>query len=436
MSDSRSKRLRSVECETMENWIKSKDKKKFTYFINGDYGVGKTYFTNKCLNKSSIEVLKLDNGITYDITSIKNEYERLIKKIELYSNIRDYEENNEKIEQESFLTFALLIDQNEYFSLFENKKLIRSLVLLNHENKKNKILIFIVCNDTNNLYSSIDLYSELLIINPFSLEHKRGIFGICSSIYDNLLCSTDNLHILKNKLKMKKIKMLKNYEINNENSTVYIDVKKSSQTKEKILKLLNTNFTSGIIKYLSSVNFNYKNIELYIQENFYNQMLTFDNYVKTKEKKDEFKDLILRINKVNKLTNFYKSMIDSTQNWALMKYIKITNTYLLFYYLIQMNLHIKLDIFNFNSVRLNNKLLVYKRNKKYHDILSYRCSNNENYHVLLIMFLLYKYTQYKNGLISQKVYKKILERYKINSTIIKQFTFIVDKKINLSKIIV
>ena len=101
-----------------------------------------------------------------------------------------------------------------------------------------------------------------------------------------------------------------------------------------------------------------------------------------------------------------------------------------------MNLHIKLDIFNFNSVRLNNKLLVYKRNKKYHDILSYRCSNNENYHVLLIMFLLYKYTQYKNGLISQKVYKKILECYKINSTIVKQFTFIVDKRINLSKIII
>lgn len=426
--------LRFEEYTLIENWITSKDKKKFTYFINGDYGVGKTYFINNCLGINYFKKFYLDDGISYDTTSIKNEYEKIMKKVELYSNIRDYEDNNDQSDHD--LYFILLIDQNKYFLLFENKKLIRTLVLLNHENKKNKILIFIVCNDTNNLYSSIDLYSELLIINPLSLENKKELFGIQTNVYDNLLCSTDNLHILKNKLKMKKIKMLKNYEINNENSTIYIDVKKSSQTKEKILKLLNTNFTSGIIKYLSSVNFNYKNIELYIQENFYNQMLTFDNYVKTKEKKDEFKDLILRINKVNKLTNFYKSMIDSTQNWALMKYIKITNTYLLFYYLIQMNLHIKLDIFNFNSVRLNNKLLVYKRNKKYHDILSYRCSNNENYHVLLIMFLLYKYTQYKNGLISQKVYKKILERYKINSTIIKQFTFIVDKKINLSKIIV
>lgn len=427
-------KTRGDEYRIIKNWIKSKDKKKFTYFINGDYGVGKTHFIKYCFINDCYKIMKLDNGISYDTISIKNEYEKIMKKIELHSDINKYRTDLKS--KSKGIYFILLIDQNEYFSLIDNKKLIRTLVLLNHENKKTKINILIVCNDTNNLYSSIDLYSELLIINPFNLEQKRKIFGDLSSVYDNLLCSTDNLHILKNKLKMKKIKMLKNYELNNENSTVYIDVKKSSQTKEKILKLLNTSFTNGIIKYLSSVNFNYKNIELYIQENFYNQMLTFDNYVKTKEKKDKFKDLILRINKVNKTTNFYKSMIDSTQNWALMKYIKITNTYLLFYYLIQMNLHIKLDIFNFNSVRLNNKLLVYKRNKKYHDILSYRCSNNENYHVLLIMFLLYKYTQYKNGLISQKVYKKILERYKINSTIIKQFTFIVDKKINLSKIIV
>ena len=194
MSDQRSKRLRSVEIETIENWIFSKDKKKFTYFINGDYGVGKTYFINKCLNKNYFKKFYLDNGISYDTTSIKNEYEKIMKKVELYNNIRDYEDNNDQSDHD--LYFILLIDQNENFSLFENKKLIRTLVLLNHENKKNKINILIVCNDTNNLYSSIDLYSELLIINPFSLEHKRGIFGIRSNIYDNLLCSTDNLHIL------------------------------------------------------------------------------------------------------------------------------------------------------------------------------------------------------------------------------------------------
>ena len=43
----------------LNNWIRS-DKNKFSIFICGDYGVGKTYFVNQCLKKDNdnIEIFK------------------------------------------------------------------------------------------------------------------------------------------------------------------------------------------------------------------------------------------------------------------------------------------------------------------------------------------------------------------------------------------
>ena len=158
----------------LNNWIKS-EKNKFSFFFCGDYGVVITYTVKECLDTNKLEVYKLNTNSVSDTSSITKEYNRITHEIETYSNINLYDEfnNNDEynISPES-IKFIIYIDQNEYFSLLNDKILIKTLILLNNnymeEVKKNKInqevLMIFVCNDTENIYSSVEKYSDKIEI--------------------------------------------------------------------------------------------------------------------------------------------------------------------------------------------------------------------------------------------------------------------------------
>ena len=232
---------RCIEEKIINKWIIDKNKKKFTYLINGDYGIGKSFLINNCLDIETIKIFKLDFNSMYDTKGIKKEYDKIIEKIETYSNIEHYSDNHEL----KMMNFVLLIDQNEYFSIIENKQIIKNLVTINHKNEKTKLLIFIVCKDESGIYQKINVYSEILNLKPFNIEIKKKIFNIQDESLNYILNSSNDLNIIENKLRMKRIKLLKNYELNNNIICV---------------AMLLINYYIETVKYLNKLNFYLENI--------------------------------------------------------------------------------------------------------------------------------------------------------------------------------
>ncbi len=417
---------RFVEEKIINKWIIDKNKKKFTYLINGDYGIGKSFLINNCLDSDNIKIFKLDFNSLYDTKGIKKEYDKIIEKIETYSNIEHYSDNHEL----KIMNFVLLIDQNEYFSIIENKQIIKNLVTINHKNEKTKLLIFIVCKDESGIYQKINVYSEILNLKPFNIEIKKKIFNIQDESLNYILNSSNDLNIIENKLRMKRIKLLKNYELNNNIICDDYKAKKQYDIKDKILELLKIENLTDLNKYLYDNNIDLKNLDLYIQENLYSSIILSYETIEDIQKKESIINYFKKINKVNILINKYKLLLSINQNWNLLKYLKIANLFLNFYYLKKIHLTNSLYVSDFSVVQLNNKLLVNKKYKENHNFLSFYYTNNIKYHYLLINYIIMKYLETIKTEKRKSVYIKILKHYKIDKEKLKYFNFyFTDQKI-------
>lgn len=417
---------RCIEEKIINKWIIDKNKKKFTYLINGDYGIGKSFLINNCLDIETIKIFKLDFNSMYDTKGIKKEYDKIIEKIETYSNIEHYSDNHEL----KMMNFVLLIDQNEYFSIIENKQIIKNLVTINHKNEKTKLLIFIVCKDESGIYQKINVYSEILNLKPFNIEIKKKIFNIQDESLNYILNSSNDLNIIENKLRMKRIKLLKNYELNNNIICDEYKAKKQYDIKDKILELLKIENLTDLNKYLYDNNIDLKNLDLYIQENLYSSIILSYETTEDMQKKKSIINYFKKINKVNILINKYKLLLSINQNWNLLKYLKIANLFLNFYYLKKIHLTNSLYVSDFSVVQLNNKLLVNKKYKENHNFLSFYYTNNIKYHYLLINYIIMKYLETIKTEKRKSVYIKILKHYKIDKEKLKYFNFyFTDQKI-------
>lgn len=391
----------------LNNWIRS-DKNKFSIFICGDYGVGKTYTVNECLETNKIEVFKPNINFLSDNQNINEEYNRIIHEIETYSNINIYKNIDEYNISQDLIKFIIYIDQNEYFSLFNDKTAIKSLILLNHnymeEIKKSKkenyqeVLLMFVCNDTENIYPTIEKYTDKLEIPYPSLQMKKYIFNIDNDDkkYDDILNSSNNLNILSNELKIANINKIKEYRFNN-NSTKYIfETKNYSFINTKLFDIIQNKKNIYNIKYLYNLNIDFKNIDNIIQEYFYIPLL--ESYVNIYDDKikEKVKQIICKIDKSIKLSNDFKNLIDNNQNWNLLKYTRILNLCVLIYYIKLINSFSTINRPLITYSNLNNKFIFYKKYKNYHNVLNLYYSNNENYRLMFVEYILSLYKKYNS----------------------------------------
>ena len=416
--------------KVLSNWIKN-EKNKFSIFICGDYGVGKTYTVKEYLDTNKLEVYKLNTNSISDASSITKEYNRIIHEIETYSNINLYDEINNSdeynISPES-IKFIIYIDQNEYFSLLNDKTLIKTLILLNNnymermkKNKSNQELLMIfVCNDTENVYSSVEKYSDKIEIPYPVLELKRYIFGI--DINDkksnDILNSSNNLNILRNELKILEINKLKEYRFNNNSTNYTFETKNYNFINTKLFDIIQNKKNLYNIKYLFNLNIDFKNIDNIIQEYFYIPLLESYDNIKNDKIKEKIKQIICKINKSIKLSNDFKSLIDNNQNWNLLKYIRVLNLCVVIHYIRLIN---SFSIINKPLIvytNLNNKFIFYKKYKNYHNVLNLYYSNNENYHLMFVAYVLSLYKKYistkqKNNIFAIVKYYNVDKFYNI-----------------------
>ncbi len=390
----------------LNNWLRS-EKNKFSIFICGDYGVGKTYTVKECLDTNKLEVYKLNTNSISDTSSITKEYNRITHEIETYSNINLYEDINNSDEYDispESIKFIIYIDQNEYFSLLNDKTLIKTLILLNNnymeEVKKNKInqevLMIFVCNDTENIYSSVDKYSDKIEIPYPNLQMKKNIFKIVDDDkkYDNILNSSNNLNILSNELKILKINKIKEYRFNNNSTNYTFETKNYNFINTKLFDIIQNKKNIYNIKYLYNLNIDFKNIDNIIQEYFYIPLLESYVNINNDKIKEKIKYLIYKIDKSIKLSNDFKSLIDNNQNWILLKYIRLLNSCVIIHYLSSINLFSAINKPLINYSALNNKFIFYKKYKNYHNVLNLYYSNNENYHLMFVEYILSLYKKY------------------------------------------
>ena len=79
----------------LSNWLIS-EKNKFSIFICGDYGVGKTYTVKECLDTNKLEVYKLNTNSISDVSSITKEYNRINMELKSLESQADFIELLEK----------------------------------------------------------------------------------------------------------------------------------------------------------------------------------------------------------------------------------------------------------------------------------------------------------------------------------------------------
>lgn len=410
----------------LNNWIRS-DKNKFSIFICGDYGVGKTYFVNQCLKKDNdnIEIFKPNINSSLDVPNVTEEYKRIIHEIETYSNIDIYQYIDKDNISQDLIKFIIYIDQNEYFSLFNDKTAIKSLILLNHnymeEIKKSKkenyqeVLLMFVCNDTENIYSTIEKYTTKLEIPYPSLLMKKNIFdiNIDDKKYDDILNSSNNLNILSNELKIAKINKIKEYRFNN-NSTKYIfETRNYSFINTNLFDIIQNKKNIYNIKYLYNLNVDFKNIDSFIHEYFYIPLLESYVNVYDNEIKEKIKQIICKIHKSIELTNDFKNLIDNNQNWNLLKYTRILNLCVLIHYIRLINSYSTINRPLITYSNLNNKFIFYKKYKNYHNVLNLYYSNNEKYHLMFVEYILSLYKKYNSTKQKNNVYD-IIKFYNID----------------------
>lgn len=399
-------------------FINNKDKKEYSIFITGEYGIGKSYFVKEFFKnkKDYLNVYTFNIPIDTDI-SVKNvteEYNRIMHEIDIYSNIDKY--NSEKSSVHNTVKIIIYIDQNDYFNLFNNKLLVKSLVLKHNDimtqrkkckkiNECFEVLLLFVFNDIENICSDvIDHIFKIEMPIP-TLEIKKSIFGIDTNDYDFILNSSNNLNILSNKLKIAKIHKTKGYELNNRVSENIFESKNYRIINNKLIDIITNKENIYDIKYLYELNNGFNKIDNYIQEYFYIPLL--ESYNNTnKEKQYKIKKYIFKINEMLKLSNKFNTLINYNQDWKLTRYTWLLNACIILYYINHIN---NISLINTSSVNikfstLSNKMLLYKKYKNTNNILNIYYPNNENYHLMIISYILSLFKKYNNKENQDKLY--------------------------------
>lgn len=342
---------------------------KCSYLVIGKDGIGKTQFIKRCLDENiNLNIKRLNLNSQFSLSNLKQEYERLSQNYQL----QNFWSFNEKDKIES--VNILLIDQNEYFNLFVDKQNIKTLLSLNNKNRD--MLIILISGEEYGLelYQNIKPNCELLKLSPLNIKEKKMIFD-----FDNetLLNSTDNLNVLKMKIKLYNNGIYSEYKKYNENHNLdfeNFDVKKNKQFKT-------LNFKSSVISNLLKFNITNKNIGLFVQENFIPIVLEKTN----KDNKKESKRIIKKINKSIILNDKFKSLVNIEQYWFLNKYNIFTSFIIPFYYLNTLNLGLINNQY-FNYPKILNIQIYRRRDINIYNDLKLYFNNNIEY-----MFMLFYY---------------------------------------------
>ena len=120
----------------------------------------------------------------------------------------------------------------------------------------------------------------------------------------------------------------------------------------------------------------------------------------------------------------------------MLKYLKIANLFLNFYYIKKIHQTNSLYVSNFSVVQLNNKLLVNKKYKENHNFLSFYYTNNIRYHYLLINYIIMKYLETVKTEKRKLVYARILKHYKIDREKLKYFNFYFTEQKIINRLII
>lgn len=364
---------------------------KLSYLVIGKYGIGKSQFIKSCLNENINLNIKYLNS-TIGLNNLNSEYEKLNQ----HSQLQDFQ----GFEEEDIIKSVniLLIDQNDYFNLVNDKQIIKSLLSLNNKNRD--MLIILVCEEEYGLelYQNIKQNSEILKLKPLTIEEKKIIFDFHDK---QLLNSSDNLNILKTKIKLFKNNVYPEYEKYNENHNLELedfDIKKNKQIKS-------LNFQSNTIDNLLRFKITNKDIGLFVQENFIPTILEKTD----KNNKKRNRQIVKKINKSTILNDKFRSLINIEQNWFLNKYNVFTSFIIPFYYLNKMNLNSTNSQY-FNYPKVLSIQIYRKRNINIYNDLKIYFGNNIEY-----IFMLFNYIKKVFILNNNINNKNLIHYYSINN---------------------
>lgn len=385
---------------------------KLTYLITGKFGIGKSFFIESCLKDKEDKGINIKylNNESLIIKEIDEEYKRLNKSDNINNYINLLKGNLKEGKAKYNNINILVIDQNKYYSLFENKQSIKYLINLN--NKLRDMLIILICEEEQGLdiYKHIKNVSNLLKLSPLSINDKLEIFKEqFGDVKEDLLKSSDNLNILKTKLKMFNSGNKRSYNnyiknINSIGEMVNLSLDKFNNSKFKHLKDLA--FKDNIIENLSKFKYVNKDNGFYLQENF-NPLLINNN---------GNRQIIYKLNKSLLLNNKFKELTNVEQNWYLQKYNFYSSFLIPMYYLNIANL--KNNIFDNLIYQEYPKvlLLLIQVNKNiniYNDLIL-RLPDNIRYMRLIYIYILNIYQKIEDKNQYYKLVYGFIKYYNLN----------------------
>lgn len=385
---------------------------KLTYLITGKYGIGKSFFIESCLKDKEDKGINIKylNIESLTIKEIDEEYKRLNKN----DNINNYIDYFKGILKDGNAKYnninVLVIDQNKYYSLLENKQTIKYLINLN--NKIRDMLIILICEEEQGLdiYKHINNVSNLLKLSPLTKGDKLEIFkGQFNVINEGLINSSDNLNILKIKLKMFNSgnKRCYNNLIKDAKSCgemVNLNLDKFNNSKFKYLKDLV--FKDNIIENLSNFKHVNKDIGFYLQENFNPLLININGN----------RQIIYKLNKSLILNNKFKDLTNVEQNWYLQKYNFYSSFLIPMYYLNIVN--IKINIFDNLVYREYPKVLLLliqvNKNINIYNELIIRLPDNIRFMRLIYLYIINIYQKIEDKNQYYKMVYGFIKYYNLN----------------------
>lgn len=396
---------------------KTDEKVNYSLLVNGDYGIGKSTFVNNFFDKKVQYNVHKFSQYNYTEKSIISEFIDLSAKNKIFT---DQSLNIQKFIGKSNI---LVIDENYYSELLRNYKIIKKLVDYNDKNFIMPIIIITNDNETS-LYQNIKTNCDYMNLSVFPIEDKKKIFNIETDKYNEILNSTDNLNVLKRKIRMAINGISKCLSDYNKRCEIYTEEVNDNKKKSKInlsifynkSKLKNKN---NIINHLIKCKFNYMSLSSVIQENYINPLLL--KYEETGQK--EIKETIDKINKNFKLSDKLESLINLNQYWELNKYFNFVSCVLPLYYLNKINVDNCLNISSVIYPKLYNKSICQK--KRFNIVNELKLStgkNSSDYYKLLCYLIIKKGKKANSNIASEDKLKEWLNFYNINKKNIKLLT--------------
>lgn len=421
----------------IESWIKErttikksekkkKDKKKkktieekinYTLLVNGDYGIGKSTFVSNIFDKKIQYNIHNFPQYNYTEKSIITEF------IELSAKNKIFTDQSLNIQKFIGKSNVLVIDENFYSDLIRNYKIIKKLVDYNDKNFTMPIIIITNDNETL-LYQNIKTNCDYMNLSVFPIEDKKKIFNIETDKYNDILNSTENLNVLKRKIRLVNNGISKCLSDYNKRCEIYTEEVNDNKKKSKINLSIFYNKSrlknkTNIINHLIKCKFNCMSLSSVIQENYINPLLL--KYEETGQK--EIKETIDKINKNFKLSDKLESLINLNQYWELNKYFNFVSCVLPLYHLNKINVDNYLNNSNVVYPKLYNKSICQKKRFNIINDLKLCTGKNLNDYYKLLCYLIIKKGKKANASIaSEDKFKEWLNFYNINNKNIKFLT--------------